>query len=59
MKFKQGSEYTVRRIIALLILVFLVFAVLKLITRNFIGTNKTEKNNNPDDQADTTCCCGI
>ena len=46
MKFKQGSEYTVRRIIALLILVFLVFAVLKLITRNFIGTNKTEKNNN-------------
>lgn len=46
MKFKQGSEYTVRRIIALLILVFLVFAVFKLITRNFIGTNKTEKNNN-------------
>ena len=46
MKFKQGSEYTVRRIIALLILVFLIFVVFKLITRNFIGTNKSEKNNN-------------
>ena len=45
MKFKQGREYTVRRIIALLILVFLVFAVFKLITRNFTGNTKSAKNN--------------
>ena len=45
MKFKQGKEYTVRRIIALLILVFLVFAVFKLITRNFTGNTKSAKNN--------------
>lgn len=45
MKFKQGREYTVRRIIALLILVFLVFAVFKLITRNLTGDTKSAKNN--------------
>ena len=46
MKFKQGREYTVRRIIALLILVFLVFAVFKLITRNLTGNTKSAKNSN-------------
>ena len=43
MRFKQGSEYTFRRIVALLILILLVFAVFKLITRNLVGTNKSEK----------------
>ena len=46
MKFKQGREYTIRRIIALLILVFLVFAVFKLITRNLTGNTKSAKNSN-------------
>lgn len=46
MKFKQGREYTIRRIIALLILVFLVFAVYKLITRNLTGNTKSAKNSN-------------
>ncbi len=46
MKFKQGREYTVRRIIALLILIFLVFAVFKLITRNLTGNTKSAKNSN-------------
>ena len=48
MRFKQGSEYTVRRIIALLILFFLIFVVFKLITRNFTGNNKSAKNNTPN-----------
>lgn len=48
MRFKQGSEYTVRRIIALLILIFLIFAVFKLITRNFTGNTKSAKNNTPN-----------
>lgn len=46
MKFKQGREYTVRRIIALFILIFLVFAVFKLITRNLTGNTKSAKNSN-------------
>ena len=53
MKFKQGKEYTVRRIIALLILVFLVFAVFKLITRNFTGNTKSAKNSNQSSSQNT------
>ena len=53
MKFKQGREYTVRRIIALLILVFLVFAVFKLITRNLTGNTKSAKNSNQNSSQNT------
>ena len=53
MKFKQGREYTIRRIIALLILVFLVFAVFKLITINLTGNTKSAKNSNQNSSQNT------
>ena len=53
MKFKQGREYTIRRIIALLILVFLVFAVFKLITRNLTENTKSAKNSNQNPSQNT------
>ena len=44
MKFKQGSEYTVRRVIVLIILLFLVFGVFKLISNGLKTTNKSNHN---------------
>jgi len=46
-EFKQGSEYTIRRIIALIILVLIVFAFFKILTSN---KNKKEETNSNQSQ---------
>ena len=44
MKFKQGSEYTIRRFIALLLIILIVFVVFKILNIN--KNKKTNSNNN-------------
>ena len=43
-EFKQGSEYTIRRIIALIILVLIIFAFFKIITSNKNKKDETNAN---------------
>ena len=44
MKFKQGSEYTIRRLIAILLIILIVFVLFKILNTN--KKNQSESNNN-------------
>ena len=50
MKFKQGSEYTIRRLIAILLIILVVFALFKILNTNKQNqsNSKSEPNNNAD-----------
>ena len=48
-EFKQGSEYTIRRILALIILVLIIFAFFKILTSNKkIAKDETNTNQSQD-----------
>ena len=51
MKFKQGNEYTLRRIIVLIILILLVFGVFKLISKGLTSSSKSNSNKQTPDSS--------
>ena len=46
MKFKQGSEYTIRRLIAILLIILIVFVLFKVLKTNTKNQSNSESNNN-------------